>query len=66
MDDVIRNLGNFCKVPLWHTVMNAKEVEQLFEQSGGWVLCNGRIRNIKADKVTDNCFKVYTEAKRYE
>jgi len=60
MGDVTRNLGNFSRVPLWNTVMNAKEVEQVFETTGGWVFCNGKIRHLNADKITDNCFKVFT------
>ena len=63
--DVDRFLSCISRVPLWHGVFNAEEVEYLFETTSGWIFCNGRIRNIVADKVTDNCFKVYTKKKVY-
>lgn len=63
-EDVNRNLGNFCRVPLWHTTMNAKEVEYMFEINSPEVMCHGRMRTICVDRITDNCFKVYT--KRWE
>jgi len=61
MKDVDRNMGNFAQVPLWNTTMNAKEVEYLFSNYGsGMILCNGRLRKIVTEKITDNCFRVYT------
>ena len=59
--DVKRFLGNLCRVPMWHTVFNAKEVEYLFKISGGDIICQGRLRKIIVDKITNNCFKVYTK-----
>jgi hypothetical protein len=60
--DVDRNVGNFCRVPLWNTTMSATEVEYMFETYSNPIFCNGRARNITVDRITDNCFKVYTEA----
>lgn len=64
-EDVNRNIVNFCRVPLWNTTMNVKEVEYLFNSTGGWIFCNGHIRDVITDKITDNCFKVYTQRKIY-
>ena len=61
MKDVDRNLGNFASVPGWNTVMNAQEVEYAFDVTGGTIFCNGYLRNLKVEKITDNCFKVSTE-----
>ena len=61
--NVDRNWGNFCKIPVWHTTMCAEEVEYLFSVSGGNVICNGRLRDIVADKITNNCFIIYTKEK---
>lgn len=58
---VDRNMGNFCRIPLWNTTMNAKEVEYMCETYGSMtVICNGHLRDIKIDKITDNCFKIST------
>jgi hypothetical protein len=59
---VNRTLNNFCRVPAWNTVMSGKEVDHLLQTHGDTLFCNGRIRTIKVKKITNNNFKVYTEA----
>jgi hypothetical protein len=61
MDDIERNLSNFCCVPNWHTTMSAKEVERIFKINNGMVICNGKLRSICVDKITENIFRVYTK-----
>ena len=60
--EVSRHLGNMSSMPGWHLTMNKAEVEFMFSQYSGTVICNGRLRTIHADPITDNCFKVYTRS----
>jgi hypothetical protein len=63
--DVTRNLGNFSSVPAWNTTMTEVEVEYMFSINDTTVICNGLLRDIQVDKITDNCFKVYTKARSF-
>jgi len=58
--EVSRQLGNMSSVPMYHSTMNKAEVEFLFREYSGTVICQGRLRTIHADPITNNCFKVYT------
>lgn len=59
-DKVKRTLNNFARVPSWNTTMNAAEVNHLFEEHSNTVFCNGSLREIKAEPLTPEIFKVYT------
>lgn len=55
-------MGNFCRVPLWNTTMNAKEVEYMCDNYAiDCIICNGHLRKAVFERITDNVFKVYTE-----
>ncbi len=58
--NVIRTLNNFSRVPSWNTTMTKEEVNHLFEDYSDTVFCNGMLRQIKADAITGDVFKVYT------
>jgi hypothetical protein len=60
MENVRRTLNNFARVPSWNTTMNKEEVNHLFEAYSDTVFCNGMLRQIKADAMTSDVFKVYT------
>jgi len=60
LEAVKRTLNNFSRVPSWNTIMNKTEVNQLFEQYSDTVFCNGHLRQIKVDAITNDTFKVYT------
>lgn len=60
IDNVQRNLRNFSRVPTWNTTMNKLEVNYLFEEHSNSVFCNGHLREIKIDSITEDIFKVYT------
>jgi hypothetical protein len=62
MENVTRTLNNFSRVASWNTTMNKKEVEYLFENYSDTVFCNGMLRQIKVESITDNLFKIYTIA----
>ena len=59
-ENVKRTLNNFAKSPYWNTTMNKDEVNHLFEEYSDTVFCNGMLRQIKADVITSDVFKVYT------
>lgn len=58
--DVDRNRRNFSRVPAWNTIFNKDQVNYMFETFGTDIFCNGHLRTIKADALTDTNFKVYT------
>jgi len=63
MKDVDRNMGNFCRAPMWNTTMSAKEVEYMCEKYAiDCIICNGSLRKAVIEKITDNTFRVYTKA----
>jgi len=59
-ENVKRTLNNFARVPSWNTTMSKEEVNNLFEEHSDTVFCNGMLREIKADVITGDVFKVYT------
>lgn len=59
-ENVERVLSNFSRVPLFNTTMTSKEVNYLFDRFDNTVFCNGMLREIKADALTSEIFKVYT------
>jgi len=62
MENVDRNMGNFCRAPLWQTTMTAQEVEYMFDNyAADCIICNGHLRQAVVEKITDNRFKVYTK-----
>lgn len=58
--EVHRQMDNMSRSPNYQSTMNKEEVEFLFSTYSGTVFCGGQLRNIQADPITDNCFKVYT------
>ena len=60
--EVSRQMGNMAQMSAYHSTMNKAEVEYMFSNYSGTVFCYGRLRNIHADPITDNCFKVYTKS----
>lgn len=60
-NDVKRNLGNFAKIPGWHTIMLAEQVDYLYQTFDDSVFCRGYLRKVVAMPLTGNSFKVYTE-----
>ena len=58
--NVSRTLGNFSNIPQWNTTMTSKEVDYMLENHSDLVVCNGLVRKIQIDKITENNFKVYT------
>lgn len=61
-ENVKRALNNFARVPSWNTTMNKDEVNYLFSEFSDTVFCNGHLRQIKADPITGDVFKVYTNS----
>lgn len=59
-ENVLRTLRNFSRVPSWNTTMTKDEVNYLFTEHSDTVFCNGHLRQIKADMLTTEIFKVYT------
>jgi len=62
MDNVVRNLGNFAKMPTWTAFFTNSEVERLIDIAGDWTFCFGEIRYFVFNKITDNRIKVTTRA----
>ena len=60
-EKVGRTINNFSRVPLWNTTMTKDEVNHLFEEYSDTIFCNGHLRQIKADAITGDVFKVYTK-----
>lgn len=58
--NVLRTLGNFSNIPSWNTTMTSKEVDYMLKNHSDLVVCNGLVRKIQVDKITENNFKVYT------
>ena len=58
--DVLRNLRNFATSPYWNAIMDKNEVNMLVQEYSDTVFCNGRLRQIKVDAITNETFKVYT------
>lgn len=58
--NVARTLGNFSNISSWNTTMSSKEVNYMLDHYSDLVICNGSVRKIQVDKITENIFKVYT------
>lgn len=58
--DVLRNLRNFSTSPYWNAIMDRDEVNMLLQEYSDSVFCNGHLRQIKVDAITNETFKVYT------
>ena len=58
--NILRTLGNFSNIPGWNTTMNSKEVDYMLKNHSDLVVCDGLVRKIQVDKITENIFKVYT------
>ena len=65
MDNVSRNLDNFSRIPIWNCLFNKEELEKLLDITGSWIVCNGKIRDLVIDKLTEDRFKVSTKEKVY-
>lgn len=61
MENVKRAMDNFSRSPGWNTTLTTKEVDFWLENYSDTVFCNGRLRRVKFDKITDKNYKVYTE-----
>ena len=55
-----RFLGNICSMPGWNGIFNKEEVEYFFETFADIQYCNGYLRKVKADAITDNIYKLYS------
>ena len=58
--NVDRAVRNFYNIPSWNVNMTSKEVDYMYENYSDIVICNGRVRKIKVEKITENNFNVYT------
>ena len=59
-ENALRTLRNLSTIASWNTTLNQSEVEYLFSEHSDTVFCNGMLRQIKADMITPNVFKIYT------
>jgi hypothetical protein len=59
-ENVKRTLKNFARVPSWNTTMSKEDVNYLFMEHSDTIFCNGMLRQIKVDAITNEVFKVYT------
>jgi len=59
-ENVKKTLNNFARIPSWNTTMTKEEVNYLFMENSDTIFCNGMLRQIKADSITSDVFKVYT------
>jgi len=59
-ENVKRTLGNLSKIPSWNSVLNKEEVDYLFRVHSDSVFCNGKLRQIKVEAITNDVFKIYT------
>lgn len=59
-ENVDRALRNFYNIPSWNVNMTSKEVNYMYANYSDIVICNGRVRKIKVENITENNFNVYT------
>lgn len=61
INEASRTLKNFSVFPISSNTVNPEVLEAMYDMSGGTVYCNGMLRCIVSEKITDNMYKVYTK-----
>lgn len=60
--DADRNYRNFHTAPSWTAYLNSEQTDYILQERGDFIFCNGRGRNIIAEPLTSNSYKLTTEA----
>ncbi len=63
--DVTRNMNNFARIPAWNCIFTKRQVEEIVDRAGDFIMCNGRIRDFVFRKITDDRFHVSTKERIY-
>lgn len=59
--EIRRILNNMSKVPLFNTTVSVELIDRLFDCHADIIFCNGKLRKISVDKITDKTFRIYTK-----
>jgi len=56
MSEARRIVGNMCRMPDYHGTTTADVVDEICENTGTFIFCNGRGRNIVFTPITQKSF----------
>ena len=59
--NIARIHGNLWSVPTYFATISKIEMDYFLETFDTLAICNGKVRNIKFEKIQDNCYKVFSE-----
>ena len=59
--NIARIHGNLWSVPTYSTTVSKIEMDYFLENFDTLAICNGKVRNIKFEKIQDNWYKVFSE-----
>ena len=61
LENVRGAMNILCSMPMGKTTLNTRDVDYWLENFSDTVFCNGKLRQVIFDKITDNNYKVYTK-----
>ena len=59
--NIARIHGNLWSIPTYFATISKIEMDYFLETFDTLAICNGKVRNIKFEKIQDNCYKVFSE-----
>lgn len=61
LEEVKRHMNNLSRVPAYNATISAQDVDAWLSNYSDTVFCNGQLRQICFDKITENTYKVYSK-----
>lgn len=55
-----RFVRNASRIQMWNAIVTPNDVDDIFNSCGGTLFCNGHLREVKTQNITDKTIKVYT------
>lgn len=59
-EEADRNYRNFHTNASWQAFLSVEQVNYILQERGDFIFCNGRGRQVVAELLTEETFKVYT------
>ena len=61
-ENVIRVMNNLSRLANFETTLNVNEVNFWLETYSDLVFCNGQVRRVVFDKITEKMYKIYSRS----
>lgn len=61
-EDARRFLNNAARTPNWTAIVTATDIDDIFNACGGTVFCNGMLREVTVQPITEKTIKISTKS----